>query len=329
MKRKKTTVGLKLLRYVFSAYFIVTFSVTASQMWFEYSGTKSRIYQEITQLHKTHNDGLAKSLWEFNQGQTESIVNGLSNVGILKGVRITGSDYATVAETGDRPNELVKGDKSIGETLQPLKLPGRDALNQLYQVEFPVVYKDLDGTIHEVGFGYLYTSEAVFIESVKGGFILLIVNSIIKTLALWLIFLFMTSRIVTRPIDNLIKTIKGIDPHRPEGKELPTRMQSRRDEIGVLARSFQEMVHSISSNVNTINSLNNELEEHNNQLEATVTKRTEQLVKKQRDMTSLFESIPLGVITIGENGVIGKIRWRPLRFCLRTRFPAVFLSKHC
>ncbi|MGC8140879.1 hypothetical protein ACP3W2_25890, partial [Salmonella enterica] len=78
----------------------------------------------------------------------------------------------------------------------------------------------------------------VVIRKVAYGFTLILINSVIKTLVLWFIFLYVFHRWLGRPITRLSDFVRGQDLNQPDHPDNPQRIRLRgrtRHELHFLA----------------------------------------------------------------------------------------------
>jgi hypothetical protein len=107
----------------------------------------------------------------------------------------------------------------------------------LFEYRFPIEYQeDPSGSIDLLGYGIIYASENTIIERVKYSFILIIINSAIKTIALWFFFLFFAHRVIGRPLKTLANVASTLNPDKLKtlgnSKELEIIINSKhKDEI--------------------------------------------------------------------------------------------------
>jgi signal transduction histidine kinase/ActR/RegA family two-component response regulator len=75
---------------------------------------------------------------------------------------------------------------------------------------------------------------------------------------------------------------------------------SSKDELGVLARSFNEMARTLENNRRA-------LDEYSSELERKVRERTEELTRREEDLVSILENNPTGIVL--EDEETGRISW--------------------
>lgn len=129
-----------------------------------------------------------------------------------------------------------------------------DASQYLFWHEFPIFYTDENGKNHHVGKGTFYSSHEIVFMRVKYGFFLIIINSLIKTAALWFIFLMVIRHALAKPIEGLIEKIsktnfKNIDHQR----SIP--LSKRNDELALLSNAFNDLMKRLSLEIKENNRL--------------------------------------------------------------------------
>lgn len=297
--------GKKLLRVIFGIYFLITLTVTTIQLAVEYSKTKTNIINEVMRLRTTFSSSIGTALWEFNQPQIESILSGLKDLNFLVGSKIEDTKGELQASTGIFPT-----DKDIKEVPNADFKDIYDVIfekdNQkfnLIQFKFPVFITEADTkTDKSVGVVYFYTSESVVLDKVKDSFIIIFINSVVKTMALWLVFLLTINRMVERPLVQLTNIVKSINPAQPDAENANSSLSNiidRNDELGDLSQKFILMLRTISGGINVINDLNKNLEQK-------VADRTLELQIKNRDITAILTNIKQGILTFSSDMKIEK-----------------------
>ncbi|MBF0442175.1 MAG: hypothetical protein HQK54_09735 [Oligoflexales bacterium] len=267
----KSKIGAKLLKLVFGFYLIVTVIVTVTQLAFEYINSKNAIKQDLADLGNTFAPGLAESLWQLNVGQLRSTVDGILKIPAIKGVVIY----------DEGKNAIVY----VGET----KVDS-NSMRGMYEVITPITYLNSKkaAKITTVGYCSLFSDNVTAIQRVQYSITFIIVNAVIKTIALWVIFLFFAHRVVANPLNSLTRLAQGIDPENPAkdqlNDDLRDKLCSYRDEVGLLSKSFFAMGSSLLHKIEKIKDLN-----HN--LESKVRQRT-------KEVALLVRNLPQGIFAI-------------------------------
>jgi signal transduction histidine kinase len=292
--------GSRLLKVVFGFYFILTAGITMIQMWSEYDHVKHQMFQELVKLKDTFTTSLAKSLWEFNIEQLNVILTGLEKIEVVSGVIVT-KDSFIVSKVGDIPiigegrGEIGKLTRKKTQTDKIYKVleESTNFLNQKYEFSYPVTMV-FRGEKKFLGDVYFYSSDRIVFNKVKHGFFLILINSLLKTIGFWIIFLLVIRKMVQRPLVKMKDVISGIDLTRPEQLMQQTNnlthLSVRKDELGSLSAKYCELIDKISNDFQTINDLNENLEEK-------VVVRTQQLEESHKKYLEMAHRVGMAEIS--------------------------------
>ena len=91
MFTKQFNLSKQLLRSILVIYLLLTFVVTIVHLSVDYQYTKNNIQNELEQIAKTFHSALQTALWELNDEQLCSIVDGMMHIPLIYGVQIRGS----------------------------------------------------------------------------------------------------------------------------------------------------------------------------------------------------------------------------------------------
>jgi diguanylate cyclase (GGDEF)-like protein len=283
MIKLKKTIGLRLLRYVFGCYLVVAMTVTGIQLVFEYRHVKSNLFTQLYDLKNTFKNSIVNSLWSFDTPQLEATLFGMLKIDMVSGIKIVNQQQEIIASIGGvltKDSQIVstKRLRQNGILETTLIQPNTAQKQTLFEYRFPIEYQgDKGAAIDLLGYGYIYANEKTIIERVKYSFILIIINSVIKTVALWLFFLFFANRVIGRPLNALANAASALNPDRLEtlgsSKELDTIIVAKHeDELHLLANNFNQMRVAIVEKIDII-------ESQKQMLEKRVAERTQSLTE--------------------------------------------------
>ncbi len=241
----RDSVATRLLTITFAIYFLVALLVTAGHMKFEYEQAKRNIMDDLKVFHTTFQPIMSQMVWSINHDALRKTVEGIATAPTIAGVRIipNGMDEIAVGKTRDQ----------IG----------------VFGYEFPIVYKSADGRQELLGRGIFYSSNTIVFQRVQYGFAVILVNAFIKTAALWLIFSWLSNRLLRQPLTTLNDAVRGVDFERLEHLALDLGTRGR-NELKMLEEAFNDMIGRLRS-------ARIELVEANHSLERKVAQRTAQL----------------------------------------------------
>ena len=179
----KESIATQLMRVVFFCYCLVAITVTAIHVFEEYRQTQVNISQELKSYETIFGPVLGKSMWQLDRERIEDVMNAMNLVPVIKGVKIN---------KVNEENIFMAQGRVINRNSETLFYQGDQTTvlgnqEELFYHEFPVIY-EYAGEGHELAKVTLYSSSSVVLDRVKTGFIFLVINSIIKGIALWIIF---------------------------------------------------------------------------------------------------------------------------------------------
>jgi hypothetical protein len=214
--KARSSLAAKLLRTVLSIYFIVAMSATTLQLFLEYGNEKERLAVEIGHVAETFNPILAQSIWNLDDEQIKSSLEGVLINSDVLGVQIRDEQDEIIASLGivraegGRIIRVVEGEETA------LNASTDDKLLGLYHFENDIVFDSQFRGRQTVGKLILYTSSDVVFQRATYTFYITIINAIIKTLFLWIIFYVILNRLVAGPLNQLTVALNRLNPDSEE-----------------------------------------------------------------------------------------------------------------
>lgn len=262
----RDSIATRLLAITFAIYLVVAVAVTLGHMKFEYDQAKENILADLKVFHTTFQPILSQMVWSINRDALHRTAEGIAEAPTIVGVRIAanGLDEVVVGTVLDGRAVAAPASGSGQATLW--ESPDRIGL---FGYEFPIIYKVGDGREEMLGKVILYSSTKVVFQRVQYGFMVIVANSIIKSIALWLIFYWLSKRLLRRPLDALTDAVHDIDFVHLQPIAIG-RGAGGRNELVVLEEAFNSMIVKLQS-------ARDELRDANHSLERKVQERTEQL----------------------------------------------------
>lgn len=246
----KNSIATQLLTAVFSIYLIVAVGVTLVHMVAEYYNEKERLKQDLQVFQSTFEPVLESVLWVVDPSQIRSALIGMLKVPIIVGVKII--DY-NQNETNLGAMGLIKDQQGNRiHVKHPSTEPNFDFVTQeregfleLIEYSFPIFYHDpVNNRKYELAKVTLYSSQELVFQQVKYGFIFIIINSIIKTISLWVIFLWMSRLLLRNPLSVLISATEQIKLDALEQLSIDVKT-SGRNELKVFEETIKRMVQKL------------------------------------------------------------------------------------
>ncbi|MGK5091175.1 SpoIIE family protein phosphatase [Deltaproteobacteria bacterium TL4] len=235
------SVSFQLLKIVFSFYIAVAISVTLIHMFAEYVRTKQEIIEDLELFHQTFENGIAHALWNVDEEQLQDIVKGMLKLPSIKGITIQ-DETSLFFQIGETSNEL--GERWIsndGKKQHPIQ---QKLVYALFQKSFPLIYRESPSFEKNVGRITLYSSTDIVIDKIKYGFLFILVNSILKTAALWLIFIGCAHYVLGRPLSKLALAAEQLRMENLENVQINIGI-IKRNELKILEEAFNDMIRNL------------------------------------------------------------------------------------
>lgn len=234
----KSPLANKLLKVTFSLYFIITLTLTLLHITAEYFQSRNRIYTEMDVILQSHQINLTQSLWDFDMEQVHAISNGLLAFSSIEGIQIKNIQGVVIKEVG-----LVQGER---DEIYRVDLPGtRHKVVEnlaLFSKTYPTIFNSGEQQ-ENLGEVILYSSEGAVVRRVKLGLYFIIGNSIIKTIALWLIFFWVFGKFLGDPLTVATQFIQGVQLNHLEGLKANWGIKGDH-ELKLLENAFNSMLQN-------------------------------------------------------------------------------------
>lgn len=290
------SIAARLLRIIFCCYFLVTVVVTLVQLAAEYKHTKERVVLEIRAMQQTFGPGIADAMWRFNDDILRGILSGMNELPVVAGIKVADDHGKLVRAVGTVLEGGAKLHAGADGQLRPES--DSDALfAEVFSQDFPIVYNDENGRSRVIGTWTVYSNQRIIVKQVEYGFFLILVNSIIKTCALWFIFLFVVRRYLGQPLRQLSQFVGQLNIDNL-GDRVFVLNDRGQHELHQLTNKLNEMVANIKDSVAENEQLYRQLQveqtatrQLNETLERRVAERTADLVTANKDLAQALDTL--------------------------------------
>ncbi|SDH73956.1 diguanylate cyclase domain-containing protein [Propionivibrio dicarboxylicus] len=262
----------RLFRLVFGGYLVLAIVVTAVQLILEYATIRQQIHEDLDSLGQSFNGGVANAMWELDVPLMKTMAHGIAQSSIVTGVKIASAEGEILATEGDIP--------STNENL---------ALGFLAPFQFnatPLKRKTPTG-LRKLGELTIYADRSVALNRVKYSFFVILINSLIKTTGLWLIFYLVINKGLSRPLAKLTEVVTQFELIAG-AKETISIDYPYQDELGRLMASMRTMQERLRR-------AHEALEHSNRNLEKTVAERTQHLSEAYEFNEKILLSSPVAM----------------------------------
>lgn len=301
----KNSIATKLLKIVFSLYLVVTITVTLLHMVTEYQHTRRQVIDELQRIESVFKPALSRALWEMNYKQVRSSLLGLERLPAVIGFQVVDNKGNAIAMAG----KIIKSDGTCILADEKGKETAINDCSRWFWHEFNITYSRADKKF-DVGKAQIYSSESVVFSKVALGYIFITVNAVIKTIALWIIIIYVFRRILIKPLTALTKATRQINLDNLEDVVINIDT-SPNNELKSLETAFNDMVGKL---LGARRSLSDYMQSEKEQLEVLVAERTNKLVESEvrhrhseAELQALFNSMTDAIFVLSKEGHYLKI----------------------
>lgn len=258
----KHSITKKLLVVVFSIYFILTVSVTLVQMAYEYQFSKTQAVTALQNIQSMSADSISQAIWEFNTPQIDSILEGIYTNKSLVGLKLQIIENSSIPELTHNELGLINNEQGelifVDPKTKEAKLKN-DTLERLIPYIFEIYHTDSNNNKQVIGKLSLYSSNKIVFNQVKESYLLLIINAMIKTVALWVFFLWAGYNYISKPLAQLNKAIETLSSGNWKTEIKYDDNSKNKNEIHSLIDSFNNMTHKLFNTQNKLETSRNRL----------------------------------------------------------------------
>ena len=258
---------------------ILAVIVTMIQLSLEYSSVQQTIKEDLISIGQSFNGRITGAMWEMDRPLLKTISQGIAQSSIITGVKVSSDSGEIFAAIGDVPSkELTKKNSLLSHT-------------QFYT---SILQKEGLMGMRELGELTVYSNRSIAIDRVTYSFVVILINSLIKTTGLWIIFYLVITRSLSRPLSQLTNVVSRLEfaaeSNEPILMDYPHNFKAKEDELGRLIGAMYKMQQRLFS-------AHRELTMANQALEEKVVERTKSLADALDFNETILDSspIPIGV----------------------------------
>ncbi|WP_319589125.1 ATP-binding protein [uncultured Desulfobulbus sp.] len=243
----------RLLRVVFGFFLVVVICLTIAQMVIEYRYQEKSIRKEFSNIQTSFEHVLAGQIWHLDEDALRSTVEGIVELPGIVGLKIADPNGKLIALCG-----IVNTADGKGETCLHVKLLGytpddghvhswKPYRFDLFEADFPIIYS-VNQQPRVLGRVTLYSNSSVVLNRVKASFLMLGIKTVVEIALLWLIFKLVFVRLLKKPLAELTTAVEGVTLDNLDAVKVSA-PNGIRDELGVLAESFNRMLLDLQSEI--------------------------------------------------------------------------------
>ncbi|TAN70929.1 MAG: diguanylate cyclase [Methylobacter sp.] len=275
-RAKTNPLAVYLLRVVFSIYLGITVFITLVQMMSEYQREHEHVKTALAVTQAIFSESLTAAAWTFDSPVLSANLDGILKVPAIVGVKI---DQMDKPPDWKKPFPIRLG--TTADDNQPIISIAQFLVNwkaKPYLQLIPYQFQ-LEKNGMALGNVTFYSSHAFIFNAVKYNFFAIIVAAIIKTIVLWLLFIWAFNRFLGQKLAVFCQTMDNADIDNPE----TTFLKLQTDQIDELCR----IEHAYNQLFKRFIEKNKALHELNDTLEQKIMLRTAELEQLNTKLTQL------------------------------------------
>lgn len=242
----RDSIAARLLVKVFAFYIIITVVVTVVHMYAEFSVTKKDVNLDLAVFQSSFEPGISLAIWNQDDAALISELRAIYGVPQIVGAKVLDDEGRFVSGIGHTFDISRRGEYFSPETLMPLA-DGEATPIGMFQNEKAIYYRD-EETAYKVGTLFLYSSDDFVFSRVLSEYAFIIINAVIKTLALWLIVIWQSKPVISRPIEEFSKKMGARNLDNISELKLDLETNGIR-ELEMLEQSFNQMAGNLGQEI--------------------------------------------------------------------------------
>ncbi len=219
--------------------------MTVAQLLIQNLSANQDIQNDLATLGQTIAPSATEAVWELDSTKLQVVARGIQQNAIVTGVQITSVAGNLMAAVGELPDAYNQATRLASSTFN--------------QTTVPLNYTSPNGDTQLIGHLKMYSSREVVWARTKYSVVVTLINSLVMSTALWLIFSWV---IRFRLSDAVTQVGKAVASWRFQRRTLQVEpiVYPYQDELGELVKAFNESRAQLSDSLQDLNELNHNLE---------------------------------------------------------------------
>lgn len=248
----RNSIATRLMSIVFSFYVVIAVLITLTHMYVEYNYQKADVNKSLVEFEPSIQSTLSMNIWHMDDLALSETMDSILKIPVIVGMTVADDSGTVIAAEGIVSDNEKSG--LIEQTINFLGIQKNGNLHvetevyslEVFRHEFPIFYSH-GGEKRALGKVALYSSSAVILQRVKLQFMMLVFNAIIKTIALWICFLYISNKLLRKPLSELAGAVEQVDINNISDTNIT--ISNRKDELRVIEQSFNRMLKKLSDSL--------------------------------------------------------------------------------
>lgn len=246
--------AVRLLNIVFSIYLCITVLITLTQMYNEYLREQDRVKQTLAIAETIFSENLTAAIWSFDAEQLNASLEGILKMPKVVGIKI---DNMEAPLRWRKPFPIRLGE--VLDEQERIKHNGILVIDQPYlqliSHHFQIKKEKL--LLGDITF---YSSNTVVFDAIKYSFIAIIIAAIIKTIVLWLLFIWAFNVFLGKQLNLFCETMDHADIDNPKTTFLTLKTDDI-EELCHIEQAFNDLFKRVLDRKRQLDELNATLEQ--------------------------------------------------------------------
>jgi signal transduction histidine kinase/CheY-like chemotaxis protein len=234
-----SSIGVSMFRTVMTVYMVVAMLATLLLIYEEYKSSREGVLRELKMFEDVFDSLLAPNFWTHDLEKLESDADGMLTFPIISGVMLSDhKDRILISKFIDEKNRSLSESQRHGSK-------ARTRLKNLRH-RFPVFLSDTNFYNNNlrkdelIGYVTVFAIENVEFIRIRSRVFFIILTAIVKISALWIIFLWVSQRMLTNPLVRLNSSLTNLDIDNPATVKLDLQVTGD-NELTLLESTFNRV----------------------------------------------------------------------------------------